>query len=91
MGYPLTNDVYGGGFQYHFGDGLVTVGLVVGLDYKNPYVSPYKEFQKMKHHPYYSKVLEGGKCIAYAARALNEGGTAICTQVEFPWWRFGRG
>ncbi|QHS76431.1 electron-transferring-flavoprotein dehydrogenase [Saccharomyces paradoxus] len=84
MGYPLTNDVYGGGFQYHFGDGLVTVGLVVGLDYKNPYVSPYKEFQKMKHHPYYSKVLEGGKCIAYAARALNEGGLQSVPKLNFP-------
>ncbi|CAY67888.1 uncharacterized protein PAS_chr1-4_0058 [Komagataella phaffii GS115] len=59
MGYPLSEDVYGGGFQYHFGDGLVTVGLVVGLDYKNPWISPYQEFQKLKHHPFYSSVLKG--------------------------------
>ncbi|SCW01419.1 LAFE_0D12156g1_1 [Lachancea fermentati] len=84
MGYPLTNDVYGGGFIYHFGDGLVTVGLVVGLDYRNPYVSPYQEFQKMKHHPYYENVLSGGKCIAYAARALNEGGLQSIPKLHFP-------
>lgn len=84
MGYPLSNDIYGGGFQYHFGENLVTVGLVVGLDYKNPYISPYQEFQKLKHHPYYSKVLEGGKCISYAARALNEGGLQAVPKLNFP-------
>lgn len=84
MGYPLSNDVYGGGFQYHFGENLVTVGLVVGLDYKNPYVSPYQEFQKMKQHPYYKRVLEGGKCISYAARALNEGGLQAVPKLNFP-------
>lgn len=84
MGYPLSNDLYGGGFMYHFGDGLVTVGLVVGLDYKNPYVSPYQEFQKLKHHPYYEKVLRGGKCISYGARALNEGGLQAVPKLNFP-------
>ncbi|QEU59775.1 Cir2 [Kluyveromyces lactis] len=84
MGYPLTNDVYGGGFLYHFGEGLVTVGLVVGLDYKNPYVSPYQEFQKMKLHPYYKKILSGGTCIGYAARALNEGGLQSVPKLNFP-------
>ncbi|SSD61226.1 probable Probable electron transfer flavoprotein-ubiquinone oxidoreductase, mitochondrial [Saccharomycodes ludwigii] len=84
MGYPLTNDVYGGGFMYHFGENLVAVGLVVGLDYKNPYVSPYKEFQKMKQHSYYKSVLEGGKCIAYGARALNEGGFQAVPKLYFP-------
>ncbi|CCD25187.1 electron-transferring-flavoprotein dehydrogenase NDAI_0E03700 [Naumovozyma dairenensis CBS 421] len=84
MGYPLPNDVYGGGFQYHFGDGLVTVGLVIGLDYKNPYVSPYQEFQKMKKMPYYSKILEGGKCISYGARAINEGGLQSVPKLNFP-------
>lgn len=84
MGYPLSNDVYGGGFQYHFGENLVTVGLVVGLDYKNPYISPYQEFQKMKQHPYYRNVLEGGKCISYAARALNEGGLQAVPKLHFP-------
>ncbi|AEY96604.1 FADR387Wp [Eremothecium gossypii FDAG1] len=84
MGYPLSNDLYGGGFQYHFGEGLVTVGLVVGLDYKNPWVSPYQEFQRMKHHPYYANVLEGGKCVAYGARALNEGGLQSVPKLNFP-------
>ncbi|CCK70298.1 electron-transferring-flavoprotein dehydrogenase KNAG_0E00300 [Huiozyma naganishii CBS 8797] len=84
MGYPLSKNVYGGGFQYHFGENLVAVGLVVGLDYANPYVSPYQEFQKMKHHPYYANVLEGGKCISYAARTLNEGGLQAIPQLNFP-------
>lgn len=84
MGYPLSNDVYGGGFQYHFGDNIVTVGLVIGLDYKNPYISPYQEFQKMKQHPYYKNVLKGGKCISYAARALNEGGLQAVPKLNFP-------
>ncbi|ODQ64952.1 hypothetical protein NADFUDRAFT_46765 [Nadsonia fulvescens var. elongata DSM 6958] len=84
MGYPLTSSVYGGGFMYHFGDGLVAVGLVIGLDYKNPWVSPYQEFQKMKHHPYYAETLKGGKCISYAARALNEGGLQSVPKLTFP-------
>lgn len=84
MGYPLSYDVYGGGFMYHFGDGLVSVGIVVGLDYENPWISPYQEFQKMKHHPFYSEVLEGGKCISYAARALNEGGWQSVPKLNFP-------
>lgn len=84
LGYPLTYDVYGGGFQYHFGDGLVAVGLVVGLDYQNPWISPYQEFQKMKHHPFYEDVLKGGKCISYAARALNEGGYQSVPKLNFP-------
>lgn len=84
MGYPLSNDLYGGGFQYHFGDGLVTVGLVLGLDYKNPYVSPYEEFQKLKKIPYYSNILEGGECLTYGARALNEGGLQSIPKLNFP-------
>ncbi|SGZ58959.1 CIC11C00000002392 [Sungouiella intermedia] len=77
MGYPLSSDVYGG-------DGLVAVGLVVGLDYANPYISPYQEFQKMKTHPYYANVLEGGECISYGARALNEGGYQSVPKLHFP-------
>ncbi|QPG73777.1 hypothetical protein FOA43_001091 [Brettanomyces nanus] len=84
MGYPLDRNTYGGGFQYHFGDGLVTVGLVVGLDYENPWISPYQEFQKMKMHPFYKKVLKGGKCISYGARALNEGGYQAVPRLHFP-------
>lgn len=84
LGYPLSYDTYGGGFIYHFGDGLVAVGLVVGLDYENPYLSPYQEFQRMKQHPFYRRTLEGGKCISYAARALNEGGWQSVPQLHFP-------
>lgn len=84
LGFPLSTQEYGGGFMYHFGDGLVAVGLVIGLDYANPYVSPYLEFQKMKTHPYYANVLEGGKCISYAARTLNEGGYQSIPQLHFP-------
>ncbi|KAG8525963.1 uncharacterized protein KY384_000725 [Bacidia gigantensis] len=75
MGYPLPKDTYGGGWLYHFGDNLVSLGLVVGLDYPNPWLAPYGEFQKMKQHPTYRSVIEGGKCISYGARALNEGGS----------------
>ena len=52
----------------------MSIGLVVGLDYENPYLSPYKEFQRLKEHPFVRKILEGGQCISYGARALNEGG-----------------
>ncbi|KAI9673121.1 MAG: hypothetical protein M1817_002983 [Caeruleum heppii] len=84
MGYPLPADTYGGGWMYHFGENLVSVGLVVGLDYPNPWLAPYGEFQKMKHHPLYKSVLEGGKCISYGARALNEGGFQSIPKVAFP-------
>ena len=84
MGYPLPRDVYGGGWMYHYGDNLVSIGLVVGLDYKNPWIAPYGEFQKMKLHPFYKSVLEGGTCIAYGARALNEGGFQSIPKCAFP-------
>ncbi|KAI0888227.1 uncharacterized protein GGS22DRAFT_94903 [Annulohypoxylon maeteangense] len=84
MGYPLSLDTYGGGWLYHFGDNLVSIGIVVALDYKNPWLSPYGEFQKMKQHPLYRSVLEGGKCISYGARALSEGGFQSIPKVAFP-------
>jgi electron-transferring-flavoprotein dehydrogenase len=84
MGYPLPMDTYGGGWMYHFGDNLVSVGLVVALDYPNPWLAPYGEFQKMKHHPFYKSVLEGGKCISYGARTLVEGGFQSIPKVAFP-------
>ncbi|KAJ5290382.1 Vacuolar protein sorting-associated protein 4 [Penicillium atrosanguineum] len=84
MGYPLPRDTYGGAWMYHFGDNLVSIGLVVGLDYPNPWLSPYGEFQKMKHHPLFKDVLEGGKCISYGARALNEGGFQSIPKCAFP-------
>lgn len=84
IGYPLSEGTYGGGFMYHFSENLVSVGMVLGLDYKNPYISPYEEFQKMKTHPFYKEVLEGGKCISYGARALNEGGYQSIPELQFP-------
>jgi electron-transferring-flavoprotein dehydrogenase len=84
MGYPLPSSTYGGGWIYHFGDNLVSLGLVVGLDYPNPWLSPYGEFQKLKHHPLYKSVIEGGKCISYGARTLNEGGFQSIPKCAFP-------
>ncbi|KAF2016151.1 hypothetical protein BU24DRAFT_450740 [Aaosphaeria arxii CBS 175.79] len=84
MGYPLPSDTYGGGWMYHFGDNMVSIGLVVGLDYPNPWLAPYGEFQKMKHHPLYKNYLEGGKCISYGARTLIEGGFQSIPKVAFP-------
>jgi electron-transferring-flavoprotein dehydrogenase len=84
MGYPLSMGTYGGGWMYHYGENLVSLGLVVGLDYSNPWLSPYGEFNKMKHHPLYKKVIEGGKCLAYGARALNEGGYQSIPKCAFP-------
>ncbi|KAF2718864.1 electron-transferring-flavo protein dehydrogenase [Polychaeton citri CBS 116435] len=84
LGYPLPKDTYGGGWMYHFGDNMVSIGLVVGLDYPNPWLAPYGEFQKMKHHPFYSQYLEGGKCISYGARTLNEGGFQSIPKCAFP-------
>ncbi|KAK4542188.1 hypothetical protein LTR36_007035 [Oleoguttula mirabilis] len=84
MGYPLPSDTYGGGWMYHFGDNMVSIGLVVGLDYPNPWLAPYGEFNKMKHHPLYKHYLEGGKCISYGARTLNEGGYQSIPKCAFP-------
>ena len=84
MGYPLPSDTYGGAWMYHFGDNLVSIGLVTALDYSNPWLSPYGEFQKLKQHPMYRNVLEGGKCISYGARALIEGGFQSIPKVAFP-------
>ncbi|GAO47739.1 hypothetical protein SAICODRAFT_62608 [Saitoella complicata NRRL Y-17804] len=84
LGWPLKKDTYGGGWMYHFGENLVSVGLVIGLDYPNPYLNPYMEFQRMKHHPMYADVLKGGKCISYGARTLNEGGYQSVPRLTFP-------
>lgn len=87
LGWPLqsgpTSDVFGGSFLYHMDPDLVLVGMVVGLDYKNPYLNPYKEFQRFKHHPQVSRHLEGGECISYGARALNEGGLHAIPKMSF--------
>eukprot|EP00049_Salpingoeca_infusionum_P017811 m.354436 g.354436 ORF g.354436 m.354436 type:complete len:617 (+) comp17022_c0_seq1:285-2135(+) len=88
LGWPLQGGLfdktYGGSFLYHMEPNLVLVGLVVGLDYTNPYLSPYDEFQRWKLHPDVSKHLEGGKCISYGARCLNEGGYHALPKVTFP-------
>ncbi|EIW61123.1 FAD/NAD-P-binding domain-containing protein [Trametes versicolor FP-101664 SS1] len=85
MGWPLDLHTYGGGWAYHMADGLVTLGLVVGLDYPNPYLSPYRELQRMKHHPYFRDLLSGESTrIAYGARVLNEGGLQSVPKLNFP-------
>ncbi|KAK8778635.1 hypothetical protein V5799_020024, partial [Amblyomma americanum] len=79
-------DIYGGSFMYHLDEGapLVSIGFVVGLDYHNPYVSPFREFQRYKMHPFIRNILEGGKRIGYGARALNEGGIQSLPKLTFP-------
>ncbi|XP_003822584.1 electron transfer flavoprotein-ubiquinone oxidoreductase, mitochondrial isoform X1 [Pan paniscus] len=86
VGWPLDRHTYGGSFLYHLNEGepLVALGLVVGLDYQNPYLSPFREFQRWKHHPSIRPTLEGGKRIAYGARALNEGGFQSIPKLTFP-------
>lgn len=83
-GWPLDNETYGGSFLYHLENNLVAVGFVVGLDYKNPYLSPYEEFQRFKTHPKIRPTFEGGRRIAYGARALNEGGIQSLPKMTFP-------
>lgn len=83
-GWPLKSDTYGGSFLYHLEENLVAVGFVVGLDYKNPYLSPFEEFQRFKTHPAIRKVFEGGRRIAYGARSLYEGGIQAQYQLTFP-------
>ncbi|QDZ20411.1 electron transfer flavoprotein-ubiquinone oxidoreductase [Chloropicon primus] len=73
-GHPFDSETYGGGFLYHMEDNMVALGLVVGLDYKNPYLTPFKEFQRFKLHPKVRSLLEGGQCLQYGARTLVEGG-----------------
>ncbi len=84
VGWPVSTDVYGGSFLYHLENNQVAVGFVVGLDYSNPYLSPYEEFQRFKTHPEVRKVFEGGRRIAYGARALNEGGFQSLPKLSFP-------
>ena len=84
IGWPLDAGTYGGSFLYHFESNQVAVGFVVGLDYENPYLSPFEEFQRFKTHPSIRAVLEGGRRIAYGARALNEGGFQSIPRLVFP-------
>jgi len=84
IGWPVTNDVYGGSFLYHWGENFVSYGYVVGLDYKNPYLSPFEEMQRLKTHPEMRKHFEGGRRIAYGARAISEGGFQALPKLTFP-------
>ncbi|KAJ2579374.1 hypothetical protein GGH95_003139, partial [Coemansia sp. RSA 1836] len=84
MGYPLDYKTYGGGFIYHMEDNKVSLGLVVGLDYENPYLSPYQEFQRFKAHPLVSELLKGGRVLSYGGRALVEGGLQSLPKLFFP-------
>ena len=83
QGWPLTDD-WGGGFLYHQADNQVALGFVVGLGYRNPYLSPFEEFQRWKQHPAIREILEGGKRVSYGARAINEGGWQSVPKLAFP-------
>lgn len=83
MGWPLDSMTYGGSWLYHMEGNLVSIGYVVGLDYQNPYLSPFEEMQRHKLHPTIAKILEGGKRISYGARALVEGGLAGLPKLTF--------
>ncbi len=84
VGWPLDQATYGGSWLYHLADNQVSVGFVVGLDYQNPYLSPFEEFQRFKTHPAIRPIFEGGRRIAYGARALSEGGWQSIPRLTFP-------
>jgi electron-transferring-flavoprotein dehydrogenase len=84
VGWPLDSKTYGGSFLYHLDGNRVAVGFVVGLDYRNPYLSPYDEFQRFKTHPSVRDVFEGGRRVGYGARALSEGGYQSIPKLAFP-------
>ena len=84
VGWPLDSKTYGGSFCYHAENNQVFIGYVVGLDYKNPHLSPFEEFQRFKTHPKFKKILNGGKRIAYGARALIEGGIQSLPKMSMP-------
>ena len=83
-GWPLDDKTYGGSFLYHLEGQQVAIGFVVGLDYDNPYLSPFEEFQRFKTHPKIRPYLQGGRRVAYGARALNEGGIQSLPRLAFP-------
>ena len=84
IGWPLDTATYGGSFLYHLEERQVAVGFVIGLDYKNPFLNPFEEFQRFKTHPAIRPIFEGGRRIAYGARALNEGGFQSIPRLDFP-------
>lgn len=83
IGYPLNNSTYGGGFVYHLNDNLLSIGLVTALDYKNPYLNPYEEFQRFKQHPEIRYLLEDGERLEYGARTVVEGGLQALPELSF--------
>ena len=84
IGYPMDMRTYGGSWLYHWDNNLVSIGFVVGLDYENPYLSPFEEFQRFKQHPTIRPMLEGGKRISYGARAISKGGYQSIPKLTFP-------
>jgi electron-transferring-flavoprotein dehydrogenase len=84
IGWPLDSATYGGSFLYHLEDRQVAVGFVIGLDYQNPFLNPFEEFQRFKTHPAIRDFFAGGRRISYGARALNEGGFQSIPQLDFP-------
>ncbi|GEK56529.1 electron transfer flavoprotein-ubiquinone oxidoreductase [Pseudoalteromonas espejiana] len=82
-GWPLSGDTNGGSFMYHSDNNQVVIGLIVDLNYSNPHLSPFDEFQRMKHHPVFKQVLEGGERIAYGARAIAKGGLHSLPKMHF--------
>jgi len=84
-GWPLNeHDAAGGSFMYHLENNQVVIGLITDLSYENPYLSPFDEFQRMKHHPVFAKVLKGGKRVSYGARAIAKGGLQSLPKMHFP-------
>lgn len=82
-GWPLSGDTNGGSFMYHSDNNQVVIGLIVDLNYSNPHLSPFDEFQRMKHHPVFKQVIEGGERIAYGARAIAKGGLHSLPKMHF--------
>ncbi len=84
IGWPLDSQTYGGSFIYHMTDNKLAIGFVIGLDYKNPWLSPFDEFQRFKTHPSIRTLLDGGERLSYGAKALSEGGTQSIPKLSFP-------
>ncbi len=84
IGWPLDSSTYGGSFLYHLENNQVAVGFVIGLDYENPWLAPFEEFQRFKNHPAIRPIFEGGRRVSYGARAINEGGFQSIPKLTFP-------
>ena len=84
LGWPLAGEAGGGGFVYQYGEGLVAIGLVTHFGYRNPYLSPFNEFQRFKTHPQIAALLKGGQRLGYGARSINEGGMQSLPRLTFP-------